>query len=78
MTQDDINQAEWDDPANWSPPRWLGIYFSKTDTRNWVPKPIPILGWTVNLGRPGGVAWGLGILAAAIALSFLAGWTAAP
>ena len=73
MTQDEINSVEWNDPRNWSSPRWLGIYFSKNDTRSWVPKPIPILGWTVNLGHPKGVAWGLGIIAVALVVAFFAG-----
>ncbi len=74
MTQEEINSAEWKDPLNWAYPRWLGIYFSKKDTRSWVPKPTPVLGWTVNLGQPKGVAWGLGIIAAGLAVAFLAGW----
>ncbi|MCC6683341.1 MAG: hypothetical protein IT445_20790 [Phycisphaeraceae bacterium] len=57
MDQQTINRAEWADPNNWSGPKWLSVYFSKRDTRIWVPKQIPALGWTINLGRPGGVAW---------------------
>ena len=57
MNQENINQAEWENPANWSGPRWVSLYFSKRDSRVWVPKQIPGLGWTINLGRPGGVAW---------------------
>ncbi|KPD20785.1 DUF5808 domain-containing protein [Idiomarina zobellii] len=77
MDQDDINNTEWNDSTNWSPPRWLGIYFSKKDSRSWVPKPFPILGWTVNLGQPKGVMWALLIGAAALAIAFLAGWLSA-
>ena len=57
MDQGEIDQAEWANLANWMRPRWLSIYFSKRDSRVWVPKRIPVPGWTVNLGRPGGVAW---------------------
>ncbi|HOX56891.1 MAG TPA: DUF5808 domain-containing protein [Candidatus Paceibacterota bacterium] len=57
MDQETINQAEWRNPDNWSGPKWLSVYFSKRDSRVWVPEQIPALGWTVNLGRPGGVAW---------------------
>jgi uncharacterized membrane protein len=57
MNQQMINQAEWENPDNWSGPAWLSVYFSKRDSRIWVPKQMPWMGWTVNLGRPGGVAW---------------------
>ena len=56
MTQDQINFNEWSNPDNWSD-NFLGFYFSKRDSRVWVPKRLPWMGWTVNLGRPGGVAW---------------------
>lgn len=57
MDQETINEAEWADPNNWTGARWLSVYFSKRDSRVWVPKQLPGLGWTINLGRPGGVAW---------------------
>lgn len=55
MNQLQINEAEWADERNWSGPRWLGCYFSKRDTRTVVPKRIPGMGWTINLGRSSGV-----------------------
>lgn len=63
MDQKDINQEEWEKPTNWTGPRWLSVYCSKRDSRVWVPKQIPALGWTVNLGQRGGVAWLVFILA---------------
>jgi len=60
--QDSTNEAEWASLGNWTGPKWLSVYFSKRDTRLWVPKQIPALGWTVNLGRPGGLAWLLVVL----------------
>lgn len=62
MTQDEINQAEWENPENWSD-ALIGIYFSKRDTRVWVPKRRPGLGWTLNLARPAGAWWLVGLLA---------------
>jgi uncharacterized membrane protein len=62
MDQKEINQAEWRNPDNWTGPTWLSVYFSKRDSRVWVPKQIQGLGWTLNLGRPGGVAWLLAII----------------
>lgn len=50
-----INQAEWSNPDNWSGPRLVSIYFSKKDTRTWVPKQIPWMGVTLNLGKTSGV-----------------------
>ncbi len=58
MTQRDINVAEWNNKANWS----LCFYFSKRDTRTWVPKSIPWMGWTLNIGTRAGAAWLLGII----------------
>ena len=61
MNQDEINEAEWQNPANWSSAR-LGFYFSKQDTRTWVPKRKRITGWTLNLAKPQGVYWTLGFV----------------
>lgn len=62
MTQDEINRNEWENPANWSD-SLIGIYFSKRDTRVWVPKRRPTWGWTLNLGQPAGAMWLVGLLA---------------
>jgi len=51
MTQDESNRKEWEDSDNWSGP---GFYFSKKDSRVWVPKSIPWMGWTLNIGQPAG------------------------
>ena len=56
MTQDEINQAEWENPANWSD-SIVGVYFSKRDSRVWVPKRRPHWGLTLNLARPAGAWW---------------------
>jgi len=58
MDQNEINKAEWENPENWS----VGLYFSKQDSRTWVPKSIPWMGWTLNLGRRAGACWMLGFL----------------
>ena len=60
MDQKEINQAEWENPENWSGPKWLSVYFSKVDTRTWVPKQIPVMGATLNLGKRAGVYWLVG------------------
>ena len=70
MTQDEINRAEWGNPANWSD-TLVGIYFSKRDTRVWVPKRRPTWGWTLNLGNPAAAWWLVGLLAAPPLLSGL-------
>ncbi len=62
MEQNEINRAEWENPDNWTGPKWLSVYFSKKDTRTWVPKQIPALGWTVNLGKTAGVFWLVGFV----------------
>lgn len=64
MNQDEINKAEWENPANWTKgSKLLCVYFSHKDTRTWVPKRIPWMGSTLNLGKTSGVAWLTGFLA---------------
>jgi uncharacterized membrane protein len=62
MDQKEINRAEWENPENWSGPKWLSVYFCKADTRTWVPKQIPGMGATLNLGKRAGVFWLVGFL----------------
>lgn len=50
--QEEINQAEWENPDNWST-----IYFSKKDSRACVPKRNPKHGWTINFGSRAGSRW---------------------
>lgn len=66
-----VNEEEWSNPANWTGPSWLSVYFSKRDSRVWVPKQIPALGWTVNLGNGRGALMTLVIVLGSFAL-FLA------
>ena len=68
MTQDEINQAEWENSENWSGPDWAAVYFSKQDKRTWVPKKLTWMGWTLNLGRTSGVFWLIGLI---ISVSFI-------
>jgi len=49
MTQDDINQSEWENPANWS----LLTYSSAKDSRIFVPKRRGV-GVTMNFGHKKG------------------------
>ncbi len=58
MNQREINQREWENSENWS----VGVYFSKKDTRTWVPKSIPWTGWTLNLATTAGALWLIGFL----------------
>jgi uncharacterized membrane protein len=62
MDQKQINRSEWQNPEHWTGPAWCSVYFSKRDSRVWVPKQIPAMGWTLNMGQPGGVAWLMGIV----------------
>ena len=62
MTQDETNRAEWQSPDNWAGPDWMALYFSKRDSRTWVPKKLPWTGFTLNLARREGVYWLFGIL----------------
>lgn len=70
--QESINQTEWDNPDNWSGPRWISVYFSKKDSRTFVPKQIKQMGWTINLGKAEGVYWLLGLFVALFVLALFA------
>jgi uncharacterized membrane protein len=60
MTQDDINREEWANPSNWGDGPW-GLYFSKRDSRAWVPKRQRWQGWTLNFGHRHAGMWVLGM-----------------
>ena len=50
------NAREWARPENWRGGP-LGLYSSERDTRVWVPKRNPAMGWTVNLAHRPGRLW---------------------
>ena len=56
----ETNQAEWSNEDNWSHSKF-GVYFSKRDTRVWVPKKFG-WGWTLNFGQPQASWWLIGLL----------------
>jgi len=63
MDQKEINKAEWANPDNWTKGSNLFcVYFSHKDSRTWVPKRIPWMGSTLNLGKATGVMWLIGFL----------------
>ncbi len=75
LSQQEINRLEWENPMNWGGPKGLAVYFSKRDSRIWVPQRKPSLGWTVNLAHTGGVLWFVGICVAVIFfLTLVTGW----
>ena len=51
-SQDKNNIAEWGNSENWS-----SLYFSKKDSRTFVPKKNPRQGWTINFGSASGSRW---------------------
>lgn len=63
MSQVEIDDAEWANPENW----YLELfYFSRRDSRPFVPKPGDkdgLLGATVNFARPAGALFVVGIFA---------------
>ena len=50
MNNNLTNDAEWNDKKNWRG-GWIGIYSSVRDSRIWVPKKIPWMGWTLNVAH---------------------------
>ena len=61
-----IEEAEWQNPANWHG-GILDVYCSRRDSRSLVPKRRAWMGMTINVARPLGV-W---LLLAILALSLL-------
>jgi len=58
MNQQEINQSEWENPANWTAgSKMFCVYFSHKDSRTWVPKPSPWMGDTLNRAKPAAVKW---------------------
>ena len=51
-SQEDVNNTEWGKSENWS-----SLYFSKKDSRTFVPKKNPKHGWTINFGSESGSRW---------------------
>ena len=60
MTQDEIDEAEWRNPANWRG-GLLGVYASRRDSRAFVPKRSR-LGITVNFAHRAGIVFLLGVV----------------
>jgi uncharacterized membrane protein len=56
MNQPEINDAEWENLDNWNGWFW-DIYFSKRDSRWWVRRRKPWMGWTVNLAHAKGALY---------------------
>ena len=52
MNQAEINEREWSNPDNWG--KRFGFYHSGLDSRIWVHKPKPWMGWSLNLASPRG------------------------
>ena len=67
MTQDDINQREWENPGNWK--GWLGAYSSQVDTRLWVPKRYGV-GQALNFANRGARVFLAGMCIVPLALLF--------
>ena len=64
MSDDEINQREWNDPKNWAG----GIYRSRTDSRALVPKRRGF-GVTVNFGHRNGIILFVALVALPLAVS---------
>jgi hypothetical protein len=75
MNQKETNQQEWSSPSNW---RW-SFYRSARDSRLWVPKRIPTLGWTLNLAHPRAATWlalfGLWLCLIIVLIAAVGGWS---
>ena len=62
MTRDEQNRAEWNRLENWHA-GWVGIYVAPNDSRVWVPKREPWIGWTLNFAHRRSWVWLIGLVA---------------
>lgn len=69
-TDNERDEAEWRNPANWHG-GWLGIYYSKRDSRSFVPKRNPNFGVTINFARKEGIVLLLCVLAVVLLVNVL-------
>lgn len=58
--EDEINDSEWKNADNWT---GALIYHSRVDRRIIVPKRVSRFGYTINLGRPIGLAFAIALVA---------------
>jgi len=65
--QAEIDEAEWRNPANWHG----RVYFSRRDSRGFVPNRGRGIGPTINFARPTGYGFVLGALAFAVVIVWL-------
>ncbi len=73
-----INRKEWEDPDHWGGPYDTAVYFSRKDSRVWVPHRRPGFGHTLNLAHPAGVTWALVICAIIIVVLVAVTWKILP
>jgi uncharacterized membrane protein len=58
--EDEVNDSEWRNAENWT---GALIYHSRVDRRIIVPKRVSRFGYTINLGRPIGLAIAIALVA---------------
>lgn len=69
--QAEVNRREWEDADNWGGPHGTAVYFSKKDSRVWVPHRRPGFGRTLNLAHTAGITWMVLICAIVIVVLML-------
>lgn len=62
---DEMNDSEWQNAENWT---GTLIYHSHVDTRIIVPKRVSSFGYTINLGRPIGLAIAIALIAVLVGI----------
>lgn len=67
----DPNSAEWANPANWHGGIFR-IYQSEKDSRVWVPKRNPAMGWTLNFAHRAAWLWLAGLVLGPIVVIVIA------
>ena len=60
--------AQWhNNPSNW---KWGVFYYNAEDPRIWLPKRVPIMGWTLNFAHKTAYLWILILLLLPLLLLF--------
>ena len=66
------NEEEWRRPENWHGA--FETYRAPRDSRVWVPKRSPMMGWTLNAAHPAAWRWRALLVGGGVGLALASLW----
>jgi uncharacterized membrane protein len=64
------DRYEWGQSENWHG-GWMGVYVAPRDSRVWVPKRVPWMGWTLNFAHRRSWVWLVALIGVPAAIAVL-------